>query len=234
MTTPTLFEQTLAPATVPAAGPRPLVIGLDLRCPSEAGYQAHRARREEPCKGCREARNATRRAREAARPKRPRLDRTPARFWSKVTGGDYTTCWTWTAYIDSAGYGRFRTGGRTGQMEGAHRVAYRLLIGEVPDGLELDHLCRNPGCVNPWHLEPVTHAVNSRRSTAGEVNAARQRAITHCPQGHAYSAENTGFRRDGRRRCKACGRRAARARYEADPAKHHEIARRYRARRAAA
>lgn len=156
------------------------------------------------------------------------------RFWPKVSGGDFTTCWEWTAHRDANGYGRFSVGGRGGRMDGAHRVAYRLLVGEIPNGLELDHLCRNRGCVNPWHLEPVTHAVNSRRSTAGEVNRARQRAIAHCPQGHPYSPENTSYRRNGRRRCKACDREAMRRRYEADPAKYREIARRSRERKASA
>lgn len=228
----TLHHET--PAATTAAGPRPLVIGIDPRCPSEAGYQAHGRRGEEPCDGCREARNTTRRAREAAKPKPPRPDRTPERFWAKVNGGDYTTCWTWTAYLDSNGYGRFNVGGRAGRMDGAHRVAYRMLVGDVPDGCELDHLCRNRACVNPWHLDPVPHRINTLRGIAGAVNAARQRAVTHCPRGHEYSPENTARRKTGARRCKACGRDATRTRYEADPAKGREIARRYRQRKATA
>ncbi|MEU3219995.1 HNH endonuclease signature motif containing protein [Streptomyces sp. NPDC006971] len=158
---------------------------------------------------------------------------TNSRFWAKVSGGNVDTCWEWTAYRDPNGYGRFSIGGRAGQMEGAHRVAYQLMVGDIPAGLELDHLCRNPSCVNPWHLEPVPHAVNSRRSSAGQANAARQRAVTHCPHGHPYSPENTGYRKDSRRRCKACDRTSRRNRYDADPAKYRDIARRYRERRTA-
>lgn len=207
-------------------------IGLDPRCPSEPGYQAHRKRGERPCEGCRDARNAYRRERAAAKSKKPRPDRTQERFWSKVSGGDFTACWTWTAYRDPNGYGRFSIGAN--RMEGAHRVAYRMLIGFIPDGCELDHLCRNRACVNPWHLDPVPHRVNTIRGIAGAVNAARQRAITHCPHGHEYSPDNTAYRKDGRRRCKACGRAATRSRYERDPEKAREVARRYRERKSAA
>jgi hypothetical protein len=129
------------------------------------------------------------------------------RFWAKVSGGDFTTCWEWTAFIDRNGYGRFSVGGRSGRMENAHRVAWMLIFGEIPAGLHVDHLCRNRSCVNPWHLDVVTVRVNVRRGAAGEVNAARQRAITVCPSGHAYDAENTSVRRStGARRCKACER----------------------------
>ncbi|WP_155054526.1 HNH endonuclease signature motif containing protein [Streptomyces blattellae] len=159
------------------------------------------------------------------------LDSVSARFWPKVTGGDFATCWEWSAARNERGYGRFSVGGRQGRMVEAHRVAYELMVGEIPTGLELDHTCRNPSCVNPWHLDPVPHRVNSQRSTAGRVNAARQRAVTHCPAGHPYDDENTAYRKDGRRRCKACGRDAARRRYEADPEQHREAARRYRARK---
>ena len=81
-----------------------------------------------------------------------------ARFWQKVDkSGD---CWEWIGAV-SSGYGHFQTDGGTTT---AHRVAYQLLVGPIPDGLHVDHLCRNTLCVNPDHLEPVTQAENNRRA----------------------------------------------------------------------
>ena len=212
----------------PAAGATPFA---DSRCGSDRGYQAHRRRGETPCEACRKGRNAERRARERVKPKPRKPDTTPRRFWGKVTGDDFTTCWEWTAYRDQNGYGRFNIGGRAGSTHMAHRVAYELLIGPVPNGLELDHLCRNRACVNPWHLDPVTHLVNSRRGIAGQVNAERQRAITHCPEGHPYDGQNTTLRSSGARRCKTCSRQDHQRRYQQNPEKYREVARQYRVRR---
>jgi hypothetical protein len=89
----------------------------------------------------------------------------------------------------------------------AHRVAYERMVGPVPDGLQLDHLCRNRMCVNPQHLEPVTAGENTRRARA---------LITHCPQGHPYDDANTGRSPDGTKRyCHECKRLKALARYRA-------------------
>jgi hypothetical protein len=132
------------------------------------------------------------------------------RFWPKVTLAPAMDCWEWRAYRDQHNYGRISVGGRGGTMDMAHRVAWRLLRGDIPDGLHLDHLCRNPPCVNPWHLDPVTPQINSRRGIAGEVNGARQRGVTHCPKGHAYDDSNTQVRPTGARRCRACAREYAR------------------------
>ncbi|MFJ2662519.1 HNH endonuclease signature motif containing protein [Arthrobacter koreensis] len=81
-----------------------------------------------------------------------------------------------------------------------HRVAYELFSGPIPNGLVLDHLCRNRGCFNPNHLEPVTRAVNNLRGVGFMAAHARK---THCPKGHPYDEKNTQIK-NGARRCRAC------------------------------
>lgn len=91
------------------------------------------------------------------------------RFWAKVERGDAAACWPWTGHRDDNGYGlgngygRFRLGGQNGPRYYAHRLAYELLIGPIPEGLVIDHLCSNRACVNPAHMEPVSIAENVRR-----------------------------------------------------------------------
>lgn len=130
----------------------------------------------------------------------PRL---PSRFWDKCVPEPMSGCWLWIGCATPHGYGRIGTGGHT--TEYAHRLAYLTLIGPIPDGLELDHKCSVRCCANPAHLEPVTHAENNRRSTAGAVNGARQRAVTHCPRGHKYTEANTRVSK-GKRHCRECRR----------------------------
>ena len=109
------------------------------------------------------------------------------RFWSNVNKGSDSECWRWRGRF-LRGYGRY--GGSP-----AHRVAYEIAVGPIPVGLEIDHLCRTTQCVNPRHLEPVTHAENKRR---------RYATYTECVNGHGYTTENTYTRPDGTRDCRTC------------------------------
>lgn len=142
------------------------------------------------------------------------------RFFEKVDRSG--ACWLWVAARDSSGYGRF---GINGVMHLAHRVSYVLLVGLIPDGLDLDHTCHNddptcPGgktclhrrCVNPAHLEPVTNALNASRGRGGS----NMRAKTHCPQGHPYDAANTKVvpSRPNARYCRECHRNNSRERHK--------------------
>jgi len=104
-------------------------------------------------------------------------------------------CWNWVGHIALSGYGLFWVAGRDIQVL-AHRLVYQLLVGEIPFGLCLDHLCRNKRCVNPKHLEPVTLVENFRR---GRI------LKTHCKHGHPLSGDNllTISTRPGRH-CKTC------------------------------
>lgn len=120
-------------------------------------------------------------------------------FWKKVEKTE--TCWLWTGTKTQHGYGRLA---RRGQWHVAHRFAYLNLVGPIPDGLELDHLCRVRHCVRPDHLEPVTHTVNVRRGNGGRLKAVK------CPQGHEYAGDNLYIRPNGFQDCRACRAAAAR------------------------
>jgi len=132
-------------------------------------------------------------------------DRLPPRFWQKVR--EVGDCWEWVAGKTHDGYGRFHWQGKS---RGAHRVAYWELVAPIPDGLTIDHLCRNRCCVNPDHLEPVTNRENLLR---GETFQGVNSRKTHCPVGHEYTPENTRLKRRGQwveRHCRACNRRESR------------------------
>lgn len=109
------------------------------------------------------------------------------------------TCWIWIGHQNDHGYGRGNFNGRQTQ---AHRLIYEVLVGDVPLGLELDHLCRNRLCVNPAHMEPVTHQENVRRA----------KFKTHCVRGHLLTDEHLRIRPQRRSRdCFECARIRARA-----------------------
>lgn len=107
-------------------------------------------------------------------------------------------CWVWTGSIER-GYGRMRVGGKWKRM---HRFMYEHHVGPIPDGLVLDHLCRNKACCNPMHLEAVTQKENIRRGDTGAHN----RRKTHCKHGHPFTDKNTYITKAGHRQCKACRR----------------------------
>ena len=132
------------------------------------------------------------------------------RFLSKIQMA-LSGCWNWTAGCFPTGYGKFRVG-PTGTAY-AHRWAYLLFVGPIPEGAEIDHLCRNRACVNPAHLEAVEHRENVRRGSAWYKIATLQKTKTHCPHGHPYNDENTYRNPQGERACRTCQRLHARAWY---------------------
>ena len=125
------------------------------------------------------------------------------RFWAKVIKTD--SCWLWQGYCNKVtGYGQIEI---NGSPKLVHILSYELTRGTIPEGMELDHLCRNRICVNPAHLEPVPHRENVLRG----INAcARNSRVTHCPKGHPYDLLNTYRRPDGGRDCKMCQRERTR------------------------
>mgnify|MGYP001601937125 CR=1 FL=1 len=123
------------------------------------------------------------------------------RFWEKVDKNGSNGCWVWGAWTNERGYGLFSPTHRDKIF--AHRWAYENINGPIPEGYQLDHLCRNRICVNPAHLEVVTPQQNTLR---GQSFAAVNARKTHCPQGHPYDLFNTSMHFSGRRRCRACWR----------------------------
>lgn len=121
------------------------------------------------------------------------------RFWAQVDRGSPTDCWLWSGAVHGNGYAYIRV---DGERPVAHRYAYELLIGPIPEGMTLDHLCRVRHCVNPRHLEPVTFEENVQR---GMSPSALNVAKTHCKRGHPLSGDNLYINpAHGGRVCKKC------------------------------
>lgn len=107
------------------------------------------------------------------------------------------SCWYWDGYKIDSGYGRFSYNGKNIY---SHRFAYELYKGNIPNGLVIDHLCKNTSCVNPDHLRAVTQRENVNSGNTGIINKSK----THCPKGHEYNEENTYIDKDNSRRCRIC------------------------------
>lgn len=119
-----------------------------------------------------------------------------------------TGCWIWQGSRFQRGYGRIHSHGRTLM---AHRASYEIFRESIPEGLTIDHLCRNVRCVNPEHLEAVTVGVNVLRGFGAPAQFSRR---THCGEGHPLSGDNLQvLRRPFRRRCRHCHNDRARQRY---------------------
>lgn len=118
-------------------------------------------------------------------------------LWANVEPTGF--CWNWRKPLDKDGYGTAHFGNKRYR---AHRLSYETLVGPIPEGLVIDHLCRNKACVNPDHLEPVTNKENLLR---GFTETRYHSTKTHCKNGHEYNEENTQFG-NSQRYCRPCAR----------------------------
>jgi hypothetical protein len=139
----------------------------------------------------------------------------PARIFRSIELDPVKHCWLWQRSLEWTGYGRSYYEGKQWKV---HRLVYTLLVGDIPEKLDLDHLCRVRHCVNPSHLEPVTRAENILR---GDLPG---RMKTHCKHGHELTPENT-VRYNGRRSCRTCRLEANRQWYHRDEAHAQDLAR---------
>lgn len=145
--------------------------------------------------------------------RRERATHVMTRLMNMVVINDHG-CWVYPRHRLGDGYAQVgivsKTDG-TRRMSYVHRITYEHLVGPIPAGLDMDHLCRNRACCNPLHLEPVTRKENLRRgvgigAASGAIARAKQLAKTHCPSGHPYSGSNLYLRKNGYRDCKECNR----------------------------
>lgn len=127
------------------------------------------------------------------------------RLLSKMSPVPECGCWIWLGSLNNKGYGQISLGGRRRGCGLAHRVSYTLLVGDIPEGLTIDHLCRVKSCINPAHMETVPGRENHRRGLPQMIAAAQKRVAskTHCKRGHKYTLETTGLQPSGRF-CKLC------------------------------
>jgi hypothetical protein len=122
--------------------------------------------------------------------------------WFKNQSVLLGNCWEWVGTKTSAGYGQLRVNGK---VQYVHRISYELFVGIIPNDLEIDHLCRNRACMNPDHLEVVSHRDNVLR---GDAPPARYACATMCINGHLFTDSNTyfGVGKNGNvyRKCRKC------------------------------
>lgn len=141
----------------------------------------------------------------------------PYRFSRHVTPEPNTGCWLWTGADNTIGYGKMRHP-ETGKCDYVHRYAYEVIVGVIPEDLEIDHICNIRSCVNPDHMELVTRQENVRRRRD------RLRQRPYCHNGHEMTSENTYFDKNGWRTCRTCRNNNARRFRERKMNARHECA----------
>jgi hypothetical protein len=137
-------------------------------------------------------------------------ERVPSRIWQRIRENE-AGCWIWTGGMDHTGYGRTKRLENRHRSIATHRLMYELLVGPIPEGLDLDHLCRVRACCNPAHMEAVTRQVNVLR---GHTVTAANAKKTHCNHGHPLEGENLRISKKGSRECAECCRRRLREQKE--------------------